>query len=161
MSLQLFLRLPVPESQVSQLSPYASRARITECVAMLAAILVSVAIDASVMLQPDPDATAYALPIGLIIWGVIPLGAVVMMWRGAPVGRWLLIGLFGVRAVAEIVSIATMWPMFVGSPPDIIIDPPRIPLLEAALHSVVALWLLLSQRVRLVEYRGQSDMAHP
>ena len=37
----------------------------------------------------------------ILLWLILPFGAVFLMWKGGASGRWILLALFGLRTLAE------------------------------------------------------------
>lgn len=115
------------------------------CANVCGVVLFNVALNARSAVQHWPELTVVHYLIGALLWLALPLLAVLLMWRGKVIGRWLLIGLFGVRGIGEVLFLA---PVVVGHPAMLFDGPFPFYAVQALFYLAATAWLVFSPSVR-------------
>lgn len=123
-----------------------SRRRVLAVV--LGVVLLNVAINARSVVRHWPELTFLHYLIGTALWLLLPLVAVSLLYRGKRAGRWILVALFGLRAVAGLICAAWWMPLVVRNPSKVFVSPYRDWTIDALFYLIATLWLVFLRRVR-------------
>ena len=100
--------------------------------------------------------------IRILLWLVLPVFAVFLLWRTRSVGRWILIVLFGIRALAMLLFFATSGAVALVTriPSMLLLEPCRTWVLELAFYFAAATWFFASPSIRQLsgKRRGQTSV---
>ncbi len=88
-------------------SPDVVANRYRVCGVSMVVVLLNVVVNAYNVVRNWPELTIFHYAVGTVLWLVLPLLAVFLIWRNRPIGRWLLIVLFGLRVVVGLLQLAT------------------------------------------------------
>lgn len=116
--------------------------------AALNVVLLSVAFNAHVVVLNWPELTLLHHVAGVLLWLLVPFLAVYLLWRGKRTGRWILVGLFGLRAVGSLDSFRYCLPLIVYDPAILLCAPYRTTFLDILFYSTATTWLLFSPSIR-------------
>jgi hypothetical protein len=108
-------------------------------------VLVNVALNARSAVQHSPELTVVHYLIGALLWLALPLLAVLLMWRGKGISRWLLIGLFGFRGIVEVLFLGFV---VVAHPSMLLAGAFRFNAVHALFYLAATAWLVFSPSVR-------------
>lgn len=117
------------------------------CAWVLGVVLLNVALNANNVVKNWPELTLFHHLIGVILWFILPSWAVFLLWRGRRIGRWILIGLFGLRAVGDLVSLGMIGPLVVHDP-YVLVAPYGAFVLETLFYFSATTWLVCSPSIR-------------
>ncbi len=118
--------------------------------AVLVLVLVSIVINVRQAAQNAPQLTIAHHLFSGFLWIVLPGFAVWLIWRGRSAGRWLLVGLFGLRAAIclRILLLAVDAQIVASRTALLIREPYWSYLLDVIIFGGTAGWLLLSPGFR-------------
>lgn len=121
-----------------------SRQRV--CGIAAAIVLVNMANNLSILLHSLTRLTIWHHVISGTLWFLLPTLGVMLLWRERPVGRRLLFGLFGFRAVLASLFVASMVVQH-GTQLTLKVKPAQHNLMEAVLYGLAACWFGFSKSV--------------
>ena len=90
------------------------------------------------------------LVVGMLLWLALPLFAVFLLWRARSVGRWILVGLFGLRALAMLLLFVTSGAAasMTHSPGILLTEPCRTWGLDIVFYLAATTWIVASPSIR-------------
>jgi len=113
---------------------------------LLCVVLFNVGWNAQKVIRHGPELTPVPLVIGALLWFVLPPLAAFLLWRGWKIGRWLLVGLFGLLVLADVVMLG----MYLRIDPDprfvLFVNPYRTA--ETLIYLALTAWLIFSPGIR-------------
>jgi hypothetical protein len=125
---------------------------------VLGVVLLNVALNARHVVHNWPVLTVVHYAIGASLWLILPLWAVFLLWRGRRLGRWILVGLFGLRALigfAELGAIGS----FLLHDPWVLIGPYRSVVVDTLFYFGAMAWLISSPGIRSMCSQPRPDAA--
>lgn len=81
-------------------------------------------------------------------WLASPLAALYLVWRGRSLGRWILIGLFGLRAVGCLLYLAPLLAHGLRTPPIFAAPPVLANIIQLFAYSAATASLIFSRAMR-------------
>jgi hypothetical protein len=112
-------------------------------------VLGNIGINIRIAVQNWPTLSLSSLAISTGLWMILPLIAVILLWCGEGIGRWLLVGLFGFRAAGESLGLG----LLVAGHWDLLFKAPYLSQTLAALYYFTAAgWMCLFLHVRRSDY---------
>jgi hypothetical protein len=132
------------QSPQSPCNPHPSPTDRSRVWATVFAIFVgNVALNAYTTVRNWPELTPIHHLIGVTLWLALPLFAMFLLWRGRPFGRWILVGLFVIRAIGEV-----LWLAFIARYPSMLLSGPGlIDALRALFYISATVWLAFSPSI--------------
>jgi hypothetical protein len=118
--------------------------------AVLALVLVTMVVNVRQAAQNASQLTIAHHLFSVFLWGVLPSLAAWLIWRGRSAGRWLLVGLFGLRAAVCLrVLLLALDAQIVASRTALLIREPYFSyVLDVIVFGGATGWLLLSPGFR-------------
>jgi hypothetical protein len=115
---------------------------------LLCVVLFNVGWNALKVLRNWPEMTLGLLLIDALLWFVLPTLAAFLLWRRWRIGRWILIGLFGLLVATDLAILGQYLSLALktGDWVLLFVKPHRI--VEILLYLGATVWLLLSPSIR-------------
>ena len=122
------------------------------CAFVLAVVLLNVAWNARNVVRNWSELTLVHHFLGVLLWLALPLLAVLLLWRGRAVGRWVLVGLFGVRSLGGLLlTLSPIYSVVIRRHPGLLLQEPcRTWVFDTLFYFSATVWLLTSPSVRQV-----------
>jgi hypothetical protein len=126
---------------------------------VLAVVALNAVWNARNVVKHWPELTLLHHLLGILLWLVLPLLAVLLVWRGRAAGRWILVCLFGLRALAGLSALTLDYDIVVKCHPGAFFaEPLRTWVLDTLFYCGATIWLLASPDIRQVCGKsGSSD----
>ena len=118
---------------------------------VLGIVLLNVALNVRSVVRHWAKLTLLHHLLGITIWLVLPLTGVLLLYQGKAIGRWILVGLLGMRAV-----IGLLWfgiivtPLGFHHPERLVTSLYRDVIIEILVYSLATLWLVFSPGIRQI-----------
>ena len=152
-SRRVCIRWPTRENMVN---PYESPSSLCHLPAksrqvgtlLLCVVLFNLGWNALKVLRNWPEMTLGLLLIGAILWFVLPTLAAFILWRGWRIGRWILVGLFGLLVMVDLGILGQYLSLALktGNWGLLFVKPSRI--VEIPLYLGATAWLIFSPSIR-------------
>ena len=115
---------------------------------LLCVVLFNLGWNALKVLRNWPEMTLGLFMSGALLWFVLPTLAAFLLWRRWRIGRWILIGLFGLLVVADLAILGQYLSLALktGDWGPFFVKPHRI--VEILLYLGATAWLIVSPSIR-------------
>ena len=125
---------------------------------LLCVVLFNLGWNSLKVLRNWPEMTLGLFVIGALLWFVLPTLAAFLLWRRWRIGRWILIGLFGLLVVADLAILGQYLSLALktGDWVLLFVKPHRI--VEILLYLAATVWLIFSPGIRSLCSRRHTNL---
>ncbi|HJT35283.1 MAG TPA: hypothetical protein VJ783_24875 [Pirellulales bacterium] len=111
-------------------------------------VVMSFVLDALVIYTSLPELTWAYYAIAAALRFALPLAALYAVWRRRSTGRWILVGVFSMRAAGSLLILATYFSHGIPSLPLLVTPPILKYIIQALIYGAATTWLLFSRTMR-------------